>query len=61
MQPLLHIVLQILPLQVAVCKEQVDWAIAEKRTFLRQRIQLRLASLYLATAEYTESLKIVGA
>uniref|UniRef100_A0A383WIP6 PCI domain-containing protein n=1 Tax=Tetradesmus obliquus TaxID=3088 RepID=A0A383WIP6_TETOB len=47
-------------IQVAVCKEQVDWAIAEKRTFLRQRIQLRLASLYLATAEYTESLKIVG-
>lgn len=47
-------------LQVVVCKEQVDWAIAEKRTFLRQRIQLRLASLYLDTAEYQEALKIVG-
>eukprot|EP00878_Enallax_costatus_P008276 GHUV01008652.1.p1 GENE.GHUV01008652.1~~GHUV01008652.1.p1 ORF type:complete len:141 (+),score=43.96 GHUV01008652.1:1188-1610(+) len=47
-------------IQVAVCKEQVDWAIAEKRTFLRQRIQLRLASLYLDTAEYQEALKIVG-
>jgi 26S proteasome regulatory subunit N6 len=47
--------------QVAVCKEQVDWAITEKRTFLRQRIQLRLASLLLATAEYQEALKIVGA
>lgn len=47
-------------IQVAVCKEQVEWAIAEKRTFLRQRIQLRLASLYLDTAEYQESLKIVG-
>lgn len=47
-------------LQVAVCKEQVEWAIAEKRTFLRQRIQLRLASLYLDTAEYQDSLKIVG-
>lgn len=46
--------------QVAVCKEQVEWAIAEKRTFLRQRIQLRLASLYLDTAEYQEALKIVG-
>lgn len=48
-------------LQVAVCKEQVEWAITEKRTFLRQRIQLRLASLYLDTAEYQDSLKIVGA
>lgn len=46
--------------QVAVCKEQVEWAITEKRTFLRQRIQLRLASLYLDTAEYQEALKIVG-
>lgn len=47
-------------LQVTVCKEQVEWAITEKRTFLRQRIQLRLASLYLDTAEYQDSLKIVG-
>jgi 26S proteasome regulatory subunit N6 len=46
--------------QVTVCKEQVEWAIAEKRTFLRQRIQLRLASLYLDTAEYQDALKIVG-
>eukprot|EP00879_Flechtneria_rotunda_P002976 GHRR01003194.1.p1 GENE.GHRR01003194.1~~GHRR01003194.1.p1 ORF type:complete len:412 (+),score=154.91 GHRR01003194.1:318-1553(+) len=46
--------------QIAVCKEQVEWAIAEKRTFLRQRIQLRLASLYLETAEYQEALRIVG-
>lgn len=48
-------------IQVSVCKEQVEWAIAEKRTFLRQRIQLRLASLYLDTAEYQDALKIVGA
>jgi 26S proteasome regulatory subunit N6 len=47
-------------IQVTVCKEQVEWAITEKRTFLRQRIQLRLASLYLDTAEYQDSLKIVG-
>eukprot|EP00775_Hariotina_reticulata_P010484 gene10484-10643_t len=47
-------------IQVAVCKEQVEWAIAEKRTFLRQRIQLRLASLYLDSADYQDALKIVG-
>ncbi len=33
--------------QVEVCKSQVEWARTEKRTFLRQRIELRLASLYL--------------
>jgi hypothetical protein len=60
---MLHVLLMLPMLhpQVAVCKEQVDWAITEKRTFLRQRIQLRLGSLYLATAEYQEALKIVGA
>jgi 26S proteasome regulatory subunit N6 len=58
---MLHIQEVPLPfLQVTVCKEQVEWAITEKRTFLRQRIQLRLASLYLDTAEYQDSLKIVG-
>ena len=47
-------------LQVQVCKGQVEWARAEKRTFLRQRIELRLASLYLDSAEYTAALAILG-
>lgn len=35
-----------------LCKEQVEWARAEKRTFLRQRIEARLATLYLETKDY---------
>mmetsp|Transcript_36886 Transcript_36886/g.82029 ORF Transcript_36886/g.82029 Transcript_36886/m.82029 type:complete len:419 (+) Transcript_36886:135-1391(+) len=47
-------------LQVDVCKEQVEWAKSEKRTFLRQRIELRLATLYLETKNYQESLALIG-
>lgn len=47
-------------LQVEVCKEQVEWAKTEKRTFLRQRIELRLASLYLETKDYAAALALIG-
>jgi 26S proteasome regulatory subunit N6 len=47
-------------LQVRVCKEQVEWAKAEKRTFLRQRIELRLASLYLELKDYKPALALIG-
>jgi 26S proteasome regulatory subunit N6 len=47
--------------QTDVCKEQMEWAKTEKRTFLRQRIELRLASLYLETKSYQDSLAIIGA
>ncbi|GBF99892.1 26S proteasome non-ATPase regulatory subunit [Raphidocelis subcapitata] len=47
-------------LQVTVCKEQAEWARAEKRTFLRQRIELRLAALHLELGEYPTALSILG-
>jgi hypothetical protein len=46
--------------QVEVCKEQAEWARAEKRTFLRQRIELRLAALYLQLQDYPTALSILG-
>ena len=46
--------------QVEVCKQQVEWAKNEKRTFLRQRIELRLATLYLETKDYKASLDLIG-
>jgi 26S proteasome regulatory subunit N6 len=46
--------------QVDVCKEQVEWAKTEKRTFLRQRIELRLSSLYLDTREFTLALGLIS-
>lgn len=46
--------------QVEVCKEQVDWATREKRTFLRQRIEARLANLYLGAKDYTAALALIS-
>jgi len=47
-------------LQLEVCKEQVEWATAEKRTFLRQRIEIRLAQLYMDLKEYPAALQLIG-
>jgi len=47
-------------LQVALCKEQVEWARQEKRTFLRQRIEARLGMLYLETREFTAAISLIG-
>lgn len=47
-------------LQLEVCKEQVQWAQTEKRTFLRQRIEVRLATLYLETRDYTAAISLIG-
>ena len=46
--------------QMEVCKEQAEWATSEKRTFLRQRIDIRLISLYLETKQYNTALKLLG-
>ena len=48
------------PLQVEVCTEQVEWARTEKRTFLRQRLELRLAALYLDTQQYQKALGLLS-
>lgn len=48
-------------LQLEVCKEQVEWATAEKRTFLRQRIEIRLAMLHMDARDYTAALQLIGA
>lgn len=34
-----------LDMQIDFCKESIEWALKEKRTFLRQRIETRLAQL----------------
>jgi len=43
-----------------VCKEQVEWAKTEKRTFLRQRIEARLANLYLETRDFAAALALIS-
>ena len=47
-------------MQLEVCREQVEWARSEKRTFLRQRIEARLATLYLGTKDFPAALQLIG-
>ena len=46
-------------LQVELCQEMVAWTRQEKRTFLRQRVEARLAALYLELKEYRQALTII--
>ncbi|XP_074280019.1 26S proteasome non-ATPase regulatory subunit 11 homolog [Silene latifolia] len=47
-------------LQITLCKEMVQWTRDEKRTFLRQRVEARLASLLMETKEYSEALSLLA-
>lgn len=47
-------------MQLEVCTEQVEWAKTEKRTFLRQRIEARLANLYLGMKDYSSALSLIS-
>lgn len=47
-------------LQLEVCKEQVAWAVEEKRTFLRHRIEARLVALHLAAKDYPSALALIS-
>lgn len=59
-QPLPPPLLPMLCLQLEVCREQVEWATSEKRTFLRQRIEIRLAQLQMDLKEYPAALQLIG-
>lgn len=41
-----------------MCKDCIEWAKQEKRTFLRQSLEARLIALYFDTALYTEALSL---
>lgn len=47
-------------LQFSLCHETIQWCKDEKRTFLRQRVEGRLAVLYLSHARYAEALAVVN-
>jgi len=46
-------------LQIEMCQECVQWCKSEKRTFLRHRVETRLAGLYLQVVKYQEALDLL--
>ena len=48
-----------LPLQAEICLDAIAWAEASKRTFLKQRIQTRLASVYVSMGKYTQAITLI--
>jgi len=44
--------------EVQLCKECIEWAKEEKRTFLRQSLESRLIGLYFETERYQEALAL---
>ncbi|KAL5007009.1 hypothetical protein ScPMuIL_015815 [Solemya velum] len=46
--------------EVQLCKECIDWAQEEKRTFLRQALESRLIALYFETKNYQDALLLAS-
>jgi len=47
-------------LQLALCKEMVQWTRAQKHTLLRQRLEERLAAILMENKEYLEALTLLN-
>jgi 26S proteasome regulatory subunit N6 len=47
--------------EVQLCKECIEWAKEEKRTFLRQSLESRLVGLYFETERFQEALALGSA
>ncbi|KZT34620.1 PCI-domain-containing protein [Sistotremastrum suecicum HHB10207 ss-3] len=46
-------------IQISVLKDNIEWAASEKRIFLKQSLQLRLASIYLSTQSHKAALSLI--
>ncbi|KAJ5911370.1 26S proteasome regulatory subunit rpn6 [Penicillium subrubescens] len=49
-----------LDLQVAVIESCIEWAIAERRSFLRQNLQARLVAIYMQKQSYYDALTLIN-
>ena len=47
-------------LQVQACKDCINWCVEGKRTFLRQRVEAKLAALYLSQSKYQPALELLN-
>ena len=48
-----------LDMQAQICKNIVSWCVAEKRTFLRQRVEAKLASVLFQQDKYSEAMALL--
>jgi 26S proteasome regulatory subunit N6 len=48
-----------LEMQAQICRNIVSWCVAERRTFLRQRVEAKLASVLFQQDKYSESLALL--
>lgn len=46
--------------QISVTKSCIEWAVSERRGFLRQNLETRLVSLYMAKQSYYEALALIN-
>lgn len=47
-------------LQIEMCKDCVEWCKGGKRSFLRQRVETRLAGLYMVEKKYQDALELLA-
>ena len=48
-----------LDMQAQICRNIVSWCVAEKRTFLRQRVEAKLASVLFQQDKYSEAMALL--
>lgn len=49
-----------LPMQINLCRESIAWCVEEKRGFLKQRLESRLASLLLEQGDFKAALALIA-
>ncbi|KAH8677313.1 PCI domain-containing protein [Xylariales sp. PMI_506] len=47
-------------IQVSITKSCIEWATSERRTFLRQNLETRLVTLYMAKQSYYDALTLIN-
>ncbi|KAK9462855.1 uncharacterized protein V1516DRAFT_694861 [Lipomyces oligophaga] len=47
-------------IQISVTKDCIEWAISERRNFLRQSLETRLVSLYIERGAYYDALNLIN-
>lgn len=46
--------------QIDVTKESIEWAVSEKRVFLRQNLETRLVSLYIEVSQFQPAITLIN-